>query len=104
MQLRTGHLSLYSASPVPPEAPEPRVRWWRRVLVPQGDGTVAYPASALVKVPAGSGTVYVGGSTVSAATGFPLAAGEALEVDMVNEALYAVATVTTTVHMLRRFD
>ncbi len=74
------------------------------VLVSVGHGNVSYPSSALVKVPSGSGTIYLGGSAVTAATGFPLAAGEGLEVDMVNEALYAIATVTTTVNILRRGD
>jgi len=68
-------------------------------------GNVAYPMSIIVKVPASSGTVYLGGSGVNTSTnGFPLAAGESLEVDLVNEQLYAVTTVTTTVYILRRGD
>lgn len=68
-----------------------------------GAGNVSYPTSALVKNP-GPGTVFLGGSSVNTSAGFPLATGEAIEVDTVNEALYAIATVTTTVNVLRRGD
>lgn len=65
---------------------------------------IGYPMAAIIKVPSGAGTIYLGQTGVTTAGGFPLAAGESLEVDMVNEALYAVATVTTTVYILRRGD
>lgn len=65
---------------------------------------IGYPMAAIIKNPSGSGTIYLGQTGVTTANGFPLAAGESLEVDMVNEALYAVATVTTTVYVLRRGD
>ena len=65
---------------------------------------VAYPGSAIIRVPTGAGTIYLGHAGVTSSNGFPLAAGESLEVDMVNDALYAVATTTTTINILRRGD
>lgn len=59
--------------------------------------------SALIKNP-GPGTVYLGHHGLSSSTGFPLEADESLEVDLVNDDLYAITTATTTVYILRRFD
>jgi hypothetical protein len=64
---------------------------------------VAYPMSAIIKNP-GPGTVFFGGQNVTTSNGFPIATDESLEVDMVNEGIYAVATVTTTIYVLRRGD
>ena len=64
---------------------------------------VGYPMSAIIKNP-GPGTVYFGHEFVTTAVGFPLAANESLEIDMVNEGIYAVATVTTSINILRRGD
>lgn len=65
--------------------------------------SAAYPMSALLRNP-GPGTVYLGGKGVSSATGFALAMNESLTLDVVNEPLYATATVTTTIQILRRGD
>lgn len=65
--------------------------------------SAVYPTSAVVKNPS-AGTVYVGGQDVTTSTGFPLETDDAISIDMVNEGLWAVATVTTTVHVLRRGD
>jgi hypothetical protein len=64
---------------------------------------IGYPMSAIIKNP-GPGTIYLGHHGVTTSNGFPLATDESLEIDMVNEAIYGVATVTTTVYILRRGD
>lgn len=70
-----------------------------------GPGSSSYPTAALVRVPSGAPTVYFGGSAVTSSNGCPLAAGEDLVIDLVNEILYAVtASTTTTVYVLRRGD
>lgn len=72
-----------------------------------GPGSTALPTAALIRVPSGALTVYFGGSQVSTSTGCPIVAGEDLEVDMVNEILYAViasSTTSQTVYVLRRGD
>lgn len=69
-----------------------------------GPGSTAYPTAALLRFPTGNATVWLGGSTVTSSTGVPFVAGEALEVDLVNEILYAVSTTTATVYVLRRGD
>ncbi len=70
-----------------------------------GPGSTSYPTACLIRVPSGAPTVYFGGSTVSTATGCPLVAGEDIEVDLVNEILYAVCSTTTTrIYVLRRGD
>lgn len=74
------------------------------VVVGMYGNNVAYPMSALVRNVSGPGTVYLGHAGVTASTGLPLASGESLTIDMVNEALYGVATTTTTVNVLRRGD
>lgn len=66
--------------------------------------SVAYPMSALVRNVNGPGTVYLGHVGVTTSNGTPLQTGESLTVDLVNEALYAVATTTTTINVLRRGD
>lgn len=64
------------------------------ILGGNGDGTAgagssAYPSSGIIRIPAGSVTVYLGGSNVDTTTnGVPFVAGEDLEVDVVNEILY----------------
>ena len=65
-------------------------------------GTVSYPAAAVVSNPSGGQTVYLGGITVDT-TGWPLAAGSSIEVDLVGDILYGVTSTTTqTLHILRR--
>lgn len=71
-------------------------------VMPLG-GSGVYPMSALIKNP-GPGTIYLGHHGVTSSTGFPLEADESLEVDIVNEILYAITTATTTVYILRRYD
>lgn len=73
------------------------------ILVAIYGNNVSYPMSAIIKN-SNVATVYVGHVGVTVATGFPLITGDSLEVDMVNEALYAVATVTCTINVLRRGD
>lgn len=74
------------------------------VLVGVYGNSAVYPTSAVIKNPS-AGTIYLGGhADVTTSTGFPLETDEAISIDLVNEGLYAVATVTTTVHVLRRGD
>ena len=63
----------------------------------------AYPMSAIILNPS-AGTVYLGGIDVTTTNGFPLETDQSIEVDIVAEVLYGVATVTSTVHILRRGD
>ena len=70
-------------------------------------GQSAYPGSAVVLVPAAGATVFVGGSDVTSANGFPLtptaSAPVSLEWDYVNDAMFAiVASGTQAVNVLRR--
>lgn len=65
--------------------------------------SVAYPMSALIRNP-GPGTVFLGHHGVTTSIGFPLQTDESLTIDLVNEPLYAVATVTTTIYVFRRGD
>ena len=65
--------------------------------------SAGYPMSAAIKNP-GPGTVFLGGPRVTTATGFPLETNEAITVDVVNEPIYAIATVTTTIYIFRRGD
>lgn len=68
-------------------------------------GSVSYPTSGLIRVPSGSVTVYFGGSQVTTATGCPFVAGEDVEVDLVNEILYAVVSSgSQNIYVLRRGD
>ena len=64
---------------------------------------IGYPMAAIIRNP-GPGTVYIGHRGCTASDGFPLATGESIEVDMVNENMYGVATVTTSIRILRRGD
>jgi hypothetical protein len=59
--------------------------------------------SVMVKVPTGGATVYIGGSGVTSAAGFPVAAGEATAFDLSPEdALYGItASGTQAVNVLR---
>ncbi len=65
--------------------------------------SAGYPMSAVIKN-LGAGTVYLGGANVTTANGFPLELNQALTVDTVNEKIYAIATVTTTIAVFRRGD
>ena len=70
-----------------------------------GRGDVSYPTAALIRIPTGSPTVYLGGSSVTSTSGVPFVAGEDLQVDLVNEILYGVTVSTTaTIYVLRRGD
>jgi hypothetical protein len=70
-----------------------------------GDGSVSYPTAALLRFIAPNPTVYLGGSDVSTTTSsVPFVAGENLQLDLVNEILYGIATTTATVYVLRRGD
>lgn len=52
--------------------------------------------TVLVKVPAGGATVYVGGSGVTTADGFPIAAGESQKFDLAGgEQIYGIVAATT---------
>lgn len=72
-------------------------------LVRVSGQNIGYPMSAILRN-LSAGTVYLGGQGVTTATGFPLATDEFLEIDLVNESLFAVATVTTSINILRRGD
>lgn len=63
----------------------------------------AFGHGLLVKVPAGGQTVFLGGSGVTAAAGYPLAAGESFTADLTpGDALFAVVAATTqAVNVLR---
>lgn len=77
------------------------------VNVAAGAGNVSLPTACLIRNPAGGLTIYLGGSAVTAALGCPLAAGEDIEMDLVNEILYGViasTTTSTTIKVLRRGD
>lgn len=70
-----------------------------------GSGSVSLPTAGLIRNLAGGATVYLGHSGVTTSTGCPLAAGEDLELDLVNEILYGVvAAATETLYVLRRGD
>jgi hypothetical protein len=73
------------------------------IIIAVYGNNVAYPMSGLVRNP-GPGTVYLGEEGVTTSTGFPLQINESLTLDLVNEGVYAVATVTTTIYVLRRGD
>jgi hypothetical protein len=59
--------------------------------------------TVLLRVPAGGVTVYVGGADVTTATGYPVAAGDALALDLAeNEVVYGVvASSTQAVNVIR---
>ena len=85
------------------KAERPAVTGISTVLVAIHGNNVGYPMSAIIRNP-GPGTIYLGHEDVTTSNGFPLATDESLEVDLVNEGVYAIATVTTTVYILRRGD
>lgn len=70
------------------------------------DGSVSYPTAGIVRSLSGNPTVYYGGQDVDVSTkGCPFAAGEDLQVDLVNEILYGITSTTTaTIYILRRGD
>lgn len=74
-----------TATPVCPTAAE-------MALYPNSPwaGTASVPASIHVQN-TGANTIYLGGSGVTTATGFPLTTGASIEIDMQNDALYAIA-------------
>lgn len=66
-------------------------------------GDASYQQSAVIKVPTGGTTIYVGDSDVDTTNGFPVAAGESLSVDLVGSEVYAVVTTgTQAVNVFRR--
>jgi hypothetical protein len=65
--------------------------------------SAGYPMSAIILNPS-AGTVFLGHQGVTTANGFPLRTDQSIEVDLVNENLFGVATVTTTINILRRGD
>ena len=73
------------------------------VVVSPDGRSAAYPMSALIRN-LNVATVYLGHQGVTSSNGFPLRQNESITIDIVNEALYAVSTVTTTVNVLRRGD
>jgi hypothetical protein len=81
----------------------PVVTGTTQVLVSIMGNNIGYPMSAVIENP-GPGTIYLGGQLVTIDTGFPLITDASLTVDLVNEGVWAVATVTTTVFILRRGD
>jgi hypothetical protein len=69
--------------------------------IANGDyGSAAAPASVLVKNPTGGNTVYLGGATVDATDGFPLAGGESVAMDLVAEGLWAMCASTQDINVL----
>lgn len=65
-------------------------------------GTVNFPFSVLIKNPSGGQTVYLGGSTVDS-TGYQLASGDIISIDLVGQALYGIVAATTqSVYILTR--
>lgn len=73
------------------------------VLVTTFENTAAYPMAAIIRNES-AGTIYLGHSGVTTSNGFPLKNGESLEVDMINDRLFGIATVTTSISILRRGD
>lgn len=70
-------------------------------LVNSGLGVATIPRQIILSVPSGGSTVYVGGAAVTATDGFPVLAGGALAVELVNEPLYAiVASGTQAINIL----
>jgi len=58
-------------------------------------GDESHPQTITVSVPAAGQTVFLGGSDVTAATGFPVATGTALPGIVVDGPLYAIVAATT---------
>lgn len=73
------------------------------MIVSPAGRNVAYPMSALIRN-LNVAVVYIGGDGVTSSTGFPLRQNESITLDIVNEGIFAVSTVTTTVNILRRGD
>lgn len=72
-------------------------------LLSSGTDDNAYGHSVLLKVPTGGATVFLGGAGVTAAAGFPAAAGEPYTFDLApGDALYGiVASGSQAVNVLR---
>lgn len=67
------------------------------------EGILGVASTILIKVPSGGTEVFVGGPDVTSATGFSVAAGEVLPLDLrKSDRLYAItASGSSTVHVLR---
>lgn len=63
-------------------------------------GVRGNPRVATIRVPAGGTTIYLGDATVSASTGFPLAAGESITIPLVGETLWAVGSGSQPINVL----
>lgn len=73
-------------------------------LILDGTNSAAnYPISAVIMNPTAGVDVMLGGAGVTAATGFALIATASVQLDIINEALFAiVASGSQVVHVLRR--
>lgn len=61
-------------------------------VIVTAEGNAMKPTSAIIKVPSGGTTIYIGNSAVDSSDGFPIAATEAVEVNVTEgEDVYAVA-------------
>lgn len=58
-------------------------------------GSVGYATAAIIRNLSSGQTVYIGGPDVDTTQGFPLAAGEDLEVDIVGDIIYGVTSTTS---------
>lgn len=68
-------------------------------------GSSVYERAAIVSVPSGGQTVFLGGPDVDATNGFPMAAGTSIELQVVNEGLYGIVGASTqAVNVLRSGD
>lgn len=59
-------------------------------IVEGEQGSASVPQSAIIKVPSGGATIEVGGHDLASGSGFELAAGEHIEVDLVTDDVWAV--------------
>lgn len=64
----------------------------------------SYPQSAVIENPAGGVNVFIGGSGVTTATGFLLAGGQSLSLDLVNDKVFGIVSAgTQTVYVISRY-
>lgn len=64
-------------------------------------GTTIRPMIVTISVPSGGVTVFIGGATVNATQGFPIAAGQSITLQLASDALYAiVASGTQDINVL----
>lgn len=73
------------------------------IIVGVFGNNAGYPMSTVI-LNNSAGTIYLGHAGVTTSNGFPLATSKSISIDTVNEPMYAVATVTTSVNVLRRGD